>query len=170
MLSTHSLLCRPRTTVTRLGSFVASQPLLVCFKQWAAVSTWRLGLLRITKCFWWKGLLMRRQQREKNTLSQFLFCRFLDTFRQFFCLLQCFWHGILTIWDWKYIGARDTCVSKKFFFCFYKGVGGWVSAVRPKLRLFCFVFFLLNLPLSILWYEAPPTMLEPLQGNLCCRG
>ena len=48
--STHSLLCRPRTTVRRLGSFVTSNPLAQpsmpswFLKQWAAVSTWRLSI------------------------------------------------------------------------------------------------------------------------------
>ena len=50
--STHSLLCRPRTTVRRLGSFVTSpslaHPLLSlasgALVQWAAVSTWRLSI------------------------------------------------------------------------------------------------------------------------------
>ena len=46
--STHSLLCRPRTTVSRLGSFNTFH-LPFCFiKQWAAVRTWRLRFSQIS--------------------------------------------------------------------------------------------------------------------------
>ena len=43
--STHSLSCRPRTTVSRLGSFSALKQPSPPFIQWAAVSTWRLQLM-----------------------------------------------------------------------------------------------------------------------------
>ena len=46
--STHPFLCRPRTTVSRLWSFVRSKPVFGSFIQWAAVNRWRLRFSQIS--------------------------------------------------------------------------------------------------------------------------